>query len=42
MWHEMKSRGYWLTSADIFLVEIAVTLMAHFGSTNSSLAMCRY
>ena len=28
MWLEMKSRGYWLTSADRFLVEIAATLMA--------------
>jgi hypothetical protein len=28
MWLEMKSRGYWLTSADRFLVEIAVVLMA--------------
>jgi hypothetical protein len=26
----MKSRGYWLTSADRFLVEIADTLMARY------------
>ena len=30
MWLEMKSRGYWLTSADRFLVEIAATLMARY------------
>jgi hypothetical protein len=29
-WLEMKSRGYWLTSADRFLVEIAATLMARY------------
>ena|ERR1035437_6085488 len=29
-WLEMKSRGYWLTSADRFLVEIAATLMAAY------------
>jgi len=29
-WQEMKSRGYWLTSADRFLVEIAATLMAAY------------
>jgi hypothetical protein len=29
-WQEMKSRGYWLTSADRFLVEIAATLMARY------------
>jgi hypothetical protein len=29
-WLEMKSRGYWLTSADKFLVEIAATLMAAY------------
>ena len=27
---EMKSRGYWLTSADRFLVEIAATLTARY------------
>jgi hypothetical protein len=26
----MKSRGYWLASADRFLVEIATTLMARY------------
>ena len=37
MWLEMKSRGYWLTSADRFLVEIAAALMAHYriGELNS-------
>ena len=30
MWLEMKARGYWLTSADRFLVEIAATLMARY------------
>jgi hypothetical protein len=30
MWFEMKSRGYWLTSADRFLVEIAAVLMARY------------
>jgi hypothetical protein len=30
MWLEMKSRGYWLTSADKFLVEIAASLMARY------------
>jgi hypothetical protein len=30
MWLEMKSRGYWLTSADRFLVEIAATLIARY------------
>src|ERR1700694_4512095 len=29
-WLEMQSRGYWLTSADRFLVEIAATLMAAY------------
>jgi hypothetical protein len=29
-WLEMKSRGYWLTSADRFLVEIAATLMVAY------------
>jgi hypothetical protein len=29
-WLEMKTRGYWLTSADRFLVEIAATLMARY------------
>jgi hypothetical protein len=27
-WRQMKVRGYWLTSADQFLVEIAATLTA--------------
>ena len=31
MWKEMQSHGgYWLTSADRFLVEIAATLMARY------------
>ena len=30
MWQKMKSRGYWLTSADRFLVEIAASLMASY------------
>jgi hypothetical protein len=30
VWLEIKSRGYWLTSADRFLVEIAATLMARY------------
>ena len=30
MWLEMRSRGWWLTSADQFLVEIAATLMVRF------------
>jgi hypothetical protein len=30
MWLEMKSRGYWLTSADRFLVEIAARFMADY------------
>ena len=29
-WLEMQSRGWWLTSADKFLVEIAATLMAAY------------
>ena len=29
-WREMKARGYWLTSADQFLVEIAATLTARY------------
>jgi hypothetical protein len=29
-WSEMQSRGYWLTSADRFLVQIAATLIARF------------
>jgi hypothetical protein len=29
-WLEMQGRGYWLTSADRFLVEIAATLMARY------------
>jgi hypothetical protein len=30
MWLEMKARGFWLTSADKYLVEIAATLMAAY------------
>jgi hypothetical protein len=30
MWVEMGSHGFWLTSADQFLVEIAATLMARY------------
>jgi hypothetical protein len=30
MWLEMKAKGFWLTSADKFLVEIAATLMAAY------------
>jgi hypothetical protein len=30
MWLAIQSRGYWLTSADRFLVEIAATLMARY------------
>jgi hypothetical protein len=30
MWLAMQSRGYWLTSADQFLVEIAASLMARY------------
>jgi hypothetical protein len=30
VWQEMKHRGYWLTSADRFLVEIAASLMARY------------
>lgn len=30
MWRLMKDRGYWLTTADRFLVEIAATLMARY------------
>jgi hypothetical protein len=29
-WLEMQSRGFWLTSADRFLVEIAATLLARY------------
>jgi hypothetical protein len=29
-WRQMKVRGYWLTSADQFLVEIAATLTARY------------
>jgi hypothetical protein len=29
-WLEMKARGYWLTSADQFLMEITATLMARY------------
>ncbi len=31
-WLEMQSRGFWLTSADKFLVEIATKLMAGYRS----------
>ncbi len=31
-WLEMQFRGFWLTSADRFLVEIAATLMAAYRS----------
>jgi hypothetical protein len=31
-WLEMRERGFWLTSADRFLVEIAATLMAAYRS----------
>jgi hypothetical protein len=30
MWFEMRSRAFWLTSADRFLVEIAATLMSRY------------
>ena len=30
MWLEMKTKGFWLTSVDRFLVEIAATLMAAY------------
>jgi phage terminase small subunit len=29
-WHEMESFGFWLTSADQFLVAIAATLIARY------------
>jgi hypothetical protein len=29
-WSEIKTNGYWLTSADKYLVEIAATLMAAY------------
>jgi hypothetical protein len=29
-WLEMRDRGFWLTSADRFLVEIAATLLARY------------
>jgi hypothetical protein len=29
-WQEVKSRGWWLTSADRFLIEIATTLMGRY------------
>ena len=29
-WSEMKSYGFWLTSADRFLIEIAAVLMARY------------
>jgi hypothetical protein len=29
-WQEMRERGWWLTSADRFLVEIAATLLARY------------
>jgi hypothetical protein len=32
MRQEMQSRGFWLTSADRFLVEIATVLMARYRS----------
>jgi hypothetical protein len=32
MWLAMRSRGYWLTSADRFLVEIAASLLARYRS----------
>jgi hypothetical protein len=31
-WLEMQSRGYWLTSADRFLVQIAASYMARYQS----------
>lgn len=30
VWDEMRERGYWLTSADRYLVEIAATLTAQY------------
>jgi hypothetical protein len=30
MWRDIRTHGYWLTSADKFLVEIAATLMARY------------
>ena len=30
MWREMQARGYWLTSADCFLLEIAATYMVAY------------
>jgi hypothetical protein len=33
-WREMRERGWWLTSADRFLVEIAATLMARYSGDN--------
>jgi hypothetical protein len=30
MWLAMQSRGYWLTSADQFLIEIAASLLARY------------
>jgi hypothetical protein len=30
MWLPIKSRGYWLTSGDRFLVEIAAALMSRY------------
>jgi len=29
-WRQIKARGYWLTSADQFLVEIAATLKGRY------------
>jgi hypothetical protein len=33
-WQEMKLYGYWLTSADRFLVEIAATFVARYRVDN--------
>jgi hypothetical protein len=38
MWLEMKDRGYWLTSADRFLVEIAARFMAAYRDDRLKLA----
>jgi hypothetical protein len=40
-WREMKARGYWLTSADQFLIEIAATLTARYRLGLRSTGMCR-
>jgi hypothetical protein len=37
-WLELKSRGYWLTSADRFLLEIAAVLIAAFRTDNQKSA----